>query len=125
MNIIAGKTYRTRDGRKVHIIYTEANSIYPVIGLIDNKEIVEFTKSGRYYKDYTGDGQDLIEKYSFWEDVEVDTPIYVRKSDNGIWLPRYFAKYENDKIFAWDYGRTSFTSKKGESVFWKYGKLKD
>ena len=59
MKIEAGKAYVTRNGQKVHIIYTEANGTYPVIGLIDNKEIVMFTKSGRYYSDYMEDGQDL------------------------------------------------------------------
>ena len=125
MKIEIGKTYLTRDGDKVRIVYTDGEDERPIIGLINNTFFIELTKSGRHYNDGSESGLDLIKEHSFWEDVEVDTPIYVRNSDNDDWLHRHFAKYENDRIFTWDDGRTSFTSEKSRSTFWRYYKLKD
>lgn len=56
-----------------------------------------------------------------WNNVEVDTPILVRDTEDEQWERRYFAKYENKTIYAWDVGRTSWS---GESVTeWEYAKL--
>ena len=56
-----------------------------------------------------------------WNKVEVDTPILVRDTEDEQWERRYFAKYENKTIYAWDVGRTSWS---GESVTeWEYAKL--
>ena len=56
-----------------------------------------------------------------WSKVEVDTPILVRDYEGQEWARKYFAKYENETIYAWDSGRTSWT---GDGVTeWKYAKL--
>lgn len=56
-----------------------------------------------------------------WNNVEVDTPILVRDYEGQEWANRYFAKYENETIYAWDSGRTSWS---GDGVTeWKYAKL--
>ena len=56
-----------------------------------------------------------------WNNVEVDTPILIRDYEGQEWARRYFAKYENKTIYAWDSGRTSWT---GDGVTeWKYAKL--
>ena len=56
-----------------------------------------------------------------WNNVEVDTPILVRDYEGQEWARKYFAKYENKTIYAWDSGRTSWT---GDGVTeWKYAKL--
>ena len=56
-----------------------------------------------------------------WSKVEVDTPILVRDYEGQEWARKYFAKYENKTIYAWDSGRTSWT---GDGVTeWKYAKL--
>lgn len=47
-----------------------------------------------------------------WNNVKVDTPVYVRSDKSCLWLPRYFAKYENDVVYTWDFGATSFSSTK-------------
>ena len=67
----------------------------------------------------------LLEEYeepeTDWSKVEVDTPILVRDTEDEQWERRYFAKYENKTIYAWDVGRTSWS---GESVTeWEYAKL--
>ena len=56
-----------------------------------------------------------------WSKVENDTPILVRRSDDGCWKKRYFAKVENDKVIAWNYGRTSWNNN-GCSA-WEQAKL--
>ena len=56
-----------------------------------------------------------------WSKVEADTPILVRDYEGQEWARKYFAKYENKTIYAWDSGRTSWT---GDGVTeWKYAKL--
>lgn len=56
-----------------------------------------------------------------WSKVEVDTPILVRADEEEAWDRRYFAKYENGHVYAWDHGRTSWTT--GNVAYWKYAKL--
>ena len=56
-----------------------------------------------------------------WSKVEVDTPILVRQGNNGKWLERHFAKYENGDVYAWVDGQTSWTG--ADKIKWKYAKL--
>ena len=41
-----------------------------------------------------------------WNKIEVDTPILVRDYEDGEWVKRYFAKYKDGKVYAWNGGRT-------------------
>ena len=41
-----------------------------------------------------------------WNKIEVDTPILVRDYEDGEWIKRYFAKYKDGKVYAWNGGRT-------------------
>ena len=70
----------------------------------------------------------LMEEYEEpevdWSQVEVDTPILVRDSENTEWLKKYFAKYENGYVYVWNLGRTSWTAPNDKSVSaWSYAKL--
>ena len=56
-----------------------------------------------------------------WSKVEVDTPILVRQREDSKWYKRYFAKYENGKIYAWENGRTSWNI--DNMAYWQYAKL--
>lgn len=58
-----------------------------------------------------------------WSKVAVDTPIFVRDSENDGWTNRYFAKYENGMVLAWNSGQTSWTSIYGYTSAWQYAKL--
>lgn len=59
-----------------------------------------------------------------WSKVKVDTPILVTSSEDAIYLKRYFAKFENGKVYAWKYGATSWTANNEYAVSsWKYAKL--
>ena len=56
-----------------------------------------------------------------WSKVEVDTPILVRYSEDGEWLRRHFAKYEDGIVYAWNDAYTSWT---GDFVTpWELAKL--
>lgn len=58
-----------------------------------------------------------------WSKIEVDTPILV-SSDAIRWNRRYFARAEENDIYAWANGLTSWTSYNAEDVtWWKYAKL--
>ena len=56
-----------------------------------------------------------------WSGVETDTPILVRDHEDDKWIKRYFAKYKDGKVHAWNSGRTGWT----ESYMtpWNYAKL--
>lgn len=67
---------------------------------------------------------DFVMNYDItdWSKVKVDTPIYVTREYHKTWCPRYFAKYENGKVYAWDNGKASFTAN-GECSSWDKAKL--
>lgn len=56
-----------------------------------------------------------------WTKVPVDTKVLVKDYKSGDWLKRHFAKYEDNKIYAYDDGKSSFTT--DVIVSWRYGKL--
>lgn len=59
-----------------------------------------------------------------WSKVNVDTPILVGNTENNVTHKRYFAKYEDGKVYTWGGGTTSWTvSGEYDVTFWKYAKL--
>ena len=59
-----------------------------------------------------------------WSKVKVDTPILVGNTENDVTHKRYFAKYEDGKVYTWGGGTTSWTvSGEYDVTFWKYAKL--
>lgn len=59
-----------------------------------------------------------------WSKVPVDTKIYVKDNIHNNWIKRYFARYEEGKIYAWDSGHTSWiASGENYATSWKYAKL--
>lgn len=64
-----------------------------------------------------------IEPEVDWSRVPVDTPILV-SNDNVHWHRRYFAKYKDEVVYAWNDGFTSFASENNNrATLWKYAKL--
>lgn len=57
-----------------------------------------------------------------WSKVAVDTPILVRATEDSEWIPRYFAKYENGRVYAWGNGSTSWSAEETICV-WEFAKL--
>lgn len=59
-----------------------------------------------------------------WSKVKVDTPILVKDDYDDEWEKAYFAKYEDEMIYAWSNGRTSFSARnKGDTFIWDRAKL--
>ena len=59
-----------------------------------------------------------------WSKVKVDTPILIRESEQNSWLKRYFAKFKDGKVYAWNSGKTSWSIEdKTDMLCWKYAKL--
>ena len=65
--------------------------------------------------------EDCEESEVDWSKVKVDTPLLVRNYKNGEWYKRYFAKYEDGKVYTWINGRTSWNE---TGIYaWNYAKL--
>ena len=58
-----------------------------------------------------------------WSKVKVDTKILVRDNEQEDWGKRYFAKYENERVFAWCCGGTSWSARDNAVFSWKYAEL--
>ena len=59
-----------------------------------------------------------------WSKVPVDTPILVKDDCDDKWEKAYFAKYEDEMIYAWNNGRTSFSARNEDDTFiWDRAKL--
>lgn len=59
-----------------------------------------------------------------WSKIPVDTPILVRTTEKDAWIHRYFAKYENEIVYAWGCGATSWSAEDSDNACkWKYAKL--
>lgn len=59
-----------------------------------------------------------------WSKVKADTPILVKDDYDDKWEKAYFAKYEDEMIYAWSNGRTSFSARNKDDTFiWDRAKL--
>lgn len=58
-----------------------------------------------------------------WENVPVDTKIIVSHSTSSPDYCRYFAEYKDGKVYAWDYGATSWSSDVKSKNWWEHAKL--
>lgn len=69
--------------------------------------------------------QEYVEYETDWNKVPVDTPILVKLSkDDADIFKRHFCKYENNKVFCWNDGRTSFSvADKSCYTYWNYTEL--
>jgi len=77
-------------------------------------------------KEYTiikSDIADLKGDTVDWSKVKVDTKILVRENEQEDWEKRYFAKYENERVFAWSCGGTSWSARDKAVLGWKYAEL--
>mgnify|MGYP004494401419 CR=1 FL=1 len=65
--------------------------------------------------------EEYIEPETDWSKVEVDTPILVKNIESQAWIVKYFAKYEDGKVWCWSDGKTSYTTK--SVCDWDFTKL--
>ena len=64
--------------------------------------------------EFSTEGRELlwsIEDKIDWNKVEVDTKVLVRDRPYNEWLKRHFAKYEDGKVYVFNDGRTSWSSR--------------
>ena len=67
---------------------------------------------------------EYVEPQVDWSRVPVDTPILVRDSESSEGKRRYFAKYKNNMVYAWEAGATSWSAgSPAHMTDWKYAKL--
>lgn len=68
---------------------------------------------------------EYVEPQIDWSKVPVDTPILVRYSEKHPWKHRYFARYENNRVYAWSSGADSWSAenKISNTYDWCYAKL--
>ena len=67
--------------------------------------------------------EEYVEPQVDWTKVPVDTPILVMDNPDEEWRRRYFAKYENGMVHAFEGGKTSWSDNTGNAVYWNYAKL--
>lgn len=61
-----------------------------------------------------------------WSTVKVDTPVLVSSCEDGQWTRRYFAGYNDGKVYTWDGGATSWsTDDENQISWWTYAKLSE
>lgn len=89
-------THRTRDGRKARIVATDfQHDCYPVLAFVQRADGSENTQSYTATlraASYVGgeSNWDLFE-YNPWNDVPIDTPVWVKQKSDSTWEPRHFA----------------------------------
>ena len=75
--------------------------------------------------EFSTENRDLlwnVEDEVDWDEVEVDTKVLVRDKPDGEWVKRYFAKYEDGKVYVFKDGRTSWNNR-GIIHSWQETKL--
>lgn len=88
-----------------------------------NEESTGECKGGAYgFREWLN--SEYVEPPVDWSKVAVDTPILIRDSKEEAWRKRYFAKYENNTVYAWGNGATSWSAESKSYVNdWKIAKL--
>lgn len=66
---------------------------------------------------------EYVEPEIDWSKVPVNTPILVKDYQDQNWYKRYFCKYENNTIYAWSNGKTSWTTQ--DVVQWDNAELQE
>lgn len=82
--------------KKMHFAECILNTVYVWEG-----GKTSWTTDNTYPWEYAKLVEDQKEPEIDWNKIEVDTPILVRDSKDGKWLKRYFAKYEDNKVYTW------------------------
>ena len=85
---------------------------------IRNSELKYLTNNGIVWNESDKRFKELMEMELIeyippidWSNVEVDTKVLVRDWDGSEWIPRHFAVYKKGRVYTWNNGHTSFTSR--------------
>lgn len=90
---------------------------YPMVSYFSTLVVKELLKNRNYIA--IEDHIDVVD----WENVPVDTKIIVSHSTDSPDYCRYFAEYKDGKVYAWDYGATSWSSDAKSKNWWEHAKL--
>lgn len=90
---------------------------YPMVSYFSTLVVKELLKDRNYIA--IEDHIDVVD----WENVPVDTKIIVSHSTGSPDYCRYFAEYKDGKVYAWDYGATSWSSDAKSKRWWEHAKL--
>ena len=104
--------------KKMHFAECILNTVYVWEG-----GKTSWTTDNTYPWEYVKLVEDQKEPEIDWSKIKVDTPILVRDNKDNKWLKRYFAKYEDGKVYAWLGENTSYTT--CSAAKWKYAKLEE
>ena len=102
--------------KKMHFAECILNTVYVWEG-----GKTSWTTDNTYPWEYAKLVEDQKKPEIDWSKIKVDTPILVRDSEDGKWLKRYFAKFEDGKVYAWLGENTSYDT--CNAAKWKYAKL--
>lgn len=108
--------YEDEEWKKMHFAECILNTVYVWEG-----GKTSWTTDNTYPWEYAKLPEDEKKPEVDWTKVKVDTPILVRDSKDNKWLERYFAKYEDDLVYAWLGENTSYDT--CSTAKWKYAKL--
>lgn len=106
--------YVTRDGRKVVVVAVNLRGECPVLGYIaeDNWDSAcTWGADGRVYNPPSEHPRDIVDRWSPWANLDIDTPVWVKDVLDGEWVPRHFAGVSQGKATCWAEGLTSHTTK--------------
>ena len=116
--------YVTRDGRKVVVVAVNLRGECPVLGYIaeDNWDSAcTWGADGRAYNPPSEHPRDIVDRWSPWANLDIDTPVWVREGMWEEWSPRHFAGVKEGKPMCWANGLTSHTAedrKEEEPLVW-------
>ena len=77
-------------------------------------KIYDLSEYAHMSLEFSTENRDLlwnVEDEVDWDEVEVDTKVLVRNNPDDNWLKRHFAKYEDGKVYVFNDGRTSWSSR--------------
>ena len=80
---------------------------------IEITKIYDLSEYAYMSLEFSTENRDLlwnVEDEVDWDEVEVDTKVLVRDKPDGEWVKRYFAKYEDDKVYVFKKGRSSWNN---------------
>lgn len=121
-------THRTRSGHLARILCTDfkgsESSVLVAWQCDDRSEALVFLLPDLKEAADAVSPLDLFER-SKWDDVAVDTPIWVRDREDFLWDTRHFARYGNGTVYAWCNGGTSHTVGAEPPVAWVYATLEN
>lgn len=107
-----GMPATTRDGRNAAFIgiCEQCGEDYQLAAHVEGRlNVTEYFLDGKFKKEF-GHELDLISMYHPAQDWPVDTKVWCWGEGKHCKVARHFAKYENGKLYAYEGGRSSFTS---------------